>query len=74
MGAGTSPHGRMKLCAMLQSDGHYADLSGGSKDGVNIAGGCGRSVPAKGLEAAYEGKTRLTSAVAQMLWSYCLLQ
>jgi len=35
---------------MLQRDGHHADLSGGSRDGMNIAGGHGSSVSAEGLE------------------------
>lgn len=59
---------------MLQRDGHHADLSGGSRDGMNVAGGRGSSVPAEGLEAAYQGKMRLTAAVrwqaAHALWNY----
>lgn len=45
---------------------------------MNVSGGHGSSVPAGGLEAAYQGKTRPTAAVRwqapQTLWSYCLLR
>lgn len=62
------------LHATLQRDGHHADLSGGSRDDTNIAGGHVSAVLAEGLEAAYQGKTRPTTAVrwqvAQTLWSY----
>lgn len=50
-GIGASLHGRVKLCA-TQRDGHHADLSGGTRDGMSNAGDFGSSVPAEGLEAA----------------------
>lgn len=55
MEAGASGLGFMEdetLCATLQRDGHHADLSGGTRDGMSNAGDLGSSVPAEGLEAA----------------------